>query len=151
MAGTLDRVLRVRALLEDVSRMELEKRSRALMRIEQAIAQERRMRKESYAAIFHNLTVTGDDLGHERVIAEVSAEIAFLREERFKVLAQSESRHAEYAREEFLARRKERRQVNAVLDAEASGREVEKVRRTQRVLDEWFSLRRIQTKQQRQS
>jgi hypothetical protein len=151
---TLERVLRVRALLEETSRMELEKRVKVLERLENAMASERRSLQESREALFRVLTdVPSADAslmdealqrGEERIFAEAAGEVARWREQRLMPLVVGEGRKMAGAREEFLERRKERRQVETVLDAVTAREGVERLRREQRDLDAWFSQRQAQ-------
>jgi hypothetical protein len=153
MSGSLARVLRLRALFENASRTEVERRTRQLARIEVTMERERALAEHGHRIWFALLSATqeeliqdaGESLHERRVLAETDGRIALGRAGRLEPLREQEARRVHAAQENYFLRRRERRQVEAVMEARAREAKIEEERRRQRSLDDWFSLRRAQT------
>lgn len=136
MRKNLEGVLRIRGLLEDWARAEMERRMHAVRQLENG-ADERRGGA---------LAIRGDAV--ERLRAGESgelwqmdladAEILEWKSERLRVLAEAEKPAAQAAREAMLERRRERRQAETLVDAAARAEEQERLRREQQQVDDWF-------------
>jgi len=152
----LVRVFRLRALLEEASRVELERLAKHASRVEQARERERGMvlacRKEVFSLILEAGSAkvgSGADGGSVRQAANerwflpaAVGEISAWQERRLEPLAQVAACQLEAGREEFFMRRKERQQVETVLQNAAELRKIEKERRDQKTLDDWFAMTR---------
>jgi len=153
MAIVLKRLLRIRSLLEEASRADLERRVIESARVEAAVRRQedavRRLRGEGLAPL---LASGGSNVAPSRAETEGQSRNRYLAEkelrasqpvrERLEWMAKQEARRMLASREEFLARRKERRQVELLLQAENQRRRVEEARRDQRTLDDWFAAGR---------
>jgi len=147
MPGTLARLLRLRSLLENSSRMELERRAAVAARIDLAQQRERETIRTSRIQAMETIC-EGPAVEHtqQRTVEWTSAESAAWREEQLQPLARTAARRLAAAREEFLDRRKERRQVESVLDAERARLQFEQERRQQRSLDDWFAAKQVRAR-----
>jgi len=136
MKHPLNRLLRLRSLLEDVSRVELEARLQELAQIERALthSQEfaRAMRLRSFAGIAQARSA-------EWLEAEAVAEWAAREEGIFEKASQGKTSEVNAAKTEYLERRKVRHQVGSVAEPSAAEVAIERSRQEQRELDDWFS------------
>jgi flagellar biosynthesis chaperone FliJ len=134
----LDRLLRVRSLLADVSRVELESCLQELAQVEYALMHMEEtgkvMRRRSFGGIIGaqsedwlEAQVLGEWLGWEKEI--------------FEKARRQKMTEVDAAKAVYLERRKECRQVESVIDAKASVAAMEYSRREQRELDDWFGQR----------
>jgi hypothetical protein len=139
MRHPLERLLRLRTLLEDVSRVELEAHLQELAQVEGALTclqeTERTMRRQSFASI-------AEARRAQRLEAEALSEWAghergFLERTREKKAAEVDTAKAAY-----LERRMESRQAGSVIEAGHAVAEMEQGRREQRELDDWFGQRK---------
>ncbi len=134
----LDRLLRLRSLLEDVSRVELESRLQELGQIEDALARLRTtagtMRRQSFAGV-------AQARSEDRLEAEVIGEWVVWESGAFEKAGQKKTAEVDAAKEIYLERRKERRQVSSVIEAGDAVATMERNRREQRELDDWFGQR----------
>jgi hypothetical protein len=138
MKRKLDRVLRIRELLEDLSRLEFEKKITSIRFLETAAERQRQLALSVRADALQMLA--GDEsAGREPWLMRIAdAEILDWKEERLEALAQEGQGAVREAREELLARRLERRQVEALLATAARAEKKGQVRREQNLIDDWF-------------
>ena len=133
--SALDRLLRLRTLLEDVGRVELEARMQELVRVEREMETSRQWNRElrwqGFAAI-------GEARDAGRLEAEVLARWVADASVALAVLQEQRAMAADAAKAAYLERRKDRRQVESVLEARATVQAIEQGRREQRTLDDWF-------------
>lgn len=143
MSTSLVRLLRLRALLEDSSRMELERRAALAARIDRAQQRERDAIHESREQAFIKISEDGPsaEQAEQRTTEWTNAESAAWREQQLAPLAQATARRVAEGREEFFERRKQRQQVESVLKAQQEFRRTEQERRAQRELDDWFGMK----------
>jgi hypothetical protein len=80
----------------------------------------------------------------------MSAESAAWREQQLQPLAQAAQRRVAEAREDFFDHRKERQQVESVLETQRARLRVEQERRIQRELDDWFGTNLIRQRRKNQ-
>ncbi len=123
--------------------MELERRAALAARVEELREGERaRIRAGRECAL---ASICGSEPEEERLRERSmewrSAEEAAKREQQLEPVAQAAARRVAEGREEFLERRKERRQVERVLEAEQERLREEHDRRMQRGLDDWFGMK----------
>jgi hypothetical protein len=159
LSRPLARVLRLRALLEEVSRIELEKAAWESLRIERARERENEMAQAAKREAFSLMAEAdrqakneegGDKANREftrpvtnegLILAEAAVDMAMWCERRLEPMAHAAMRRVEAGREEFFLKRKERQQVEAVLQDQAARCKVEQERRQQRILDDWFATK----------
>ena len=147
MPHPLKRLLRLRSLVEETSRMELEGRAALVTRIDQARKRELRTVREGRALAIESICEddgAGDQTGG-RSAGWSAAETAVWRERQLAPLAEAAERRVMESREEFFERRKERRQVESVLGAAEERMGIEQERRTQRELDDWFGMKQARS------
>jgi hypothetical protein len=133
-----DRVLRIRALLEDLSRLEFEKKLAGMRFLEMAAERHRRLARSVRADALQ--TLAGDEsAGRESWLMRIAdAEVLGWKEARLQALAEEEQGAVRDARQELLARRLERRQVEALLATAARAEKKGQLRREQNLTDDWF-------------
>lgn len=146
MSKTLDRVLRLRSLVEETSRLELEAASQQQRRLELKIEDASRQAHISREGAFDGLQRQDAE---SWLLEEGCCELAEWQGSRLRGLAQEQASRVAALREAFLQRRKETRQVETLLSAYNALLQVEQGRREQAALDEWFNLRRQQTSRRR--
>ena len=167
MNRPLVRVFRLRALLEEVSRMELEGLAQQASRIERARARQRDLaitcRREALSLIPDaksgetgneggTVSASADRAAKEGwTLAEAARNMAEFRARQLEPLAQIAMLRVEAGREEFFLRRKERQQAETVLQNEAALRKIDQERREQRVLDDWFAMMQVQSRLDKKS
>jgi flagellar biosynthesis chaperone FliJ len=134
----LDRLLRLRALLEDIGRMELEMRLQELGQIERALTQRMADRKNLRAQSFAGFAHADNAIWTE---AEVMHEWSQWEQGILARAHQKKMVEVGSAEESYLERRKERRQVERVIEDHAATATTEQNRRRQRELDDWFAQR----------
>lgn len=143
MAGSLARLLKIRYLLEESSRIELERRAALAARVEEVRAGERARIRAGRERALQSICGAGpeDDQLRQRALEWRGAENALLREQQLAPISVAAARQVEEGREEFLERRKERRQVEKVLESEQNRARTEQDRKAQRDLDDWFGMK----------
>jgi hypothetical protein len=155
MTTVFRRILRIRSLLEDASRSELEMQVMRTARIEQAIRGEveagRRQRAQGFAEALHARGINAPPAAAEvtemererRSLAAIDLELREQRTAQLQALARLQSRKMLSCREDFLARRKERQQVEVLVHAQMRIRKAQEQRREQHALDDWFQASRL--------
>lgn len=139
MKDALDRLLRLRTLLEGVSRLELEMRLQELAQIEAGLTYLAENKKASRSQSFAGFMQADNSLWLE---AEAAVELTAWQQE---MLANGHAQKAvevDAAKSAYLTRRKESRQVESVVEARAAEKAIERNRREQRALDDWFNQRK---------
>lgn len=151
MPSSLERLLKIRSLLEDSSRAELERRSALSFRIEQIRERERQSALQSrqlvLEAIYENNSAT--EQAERRSLEWLDAEAAFQREKKLEPIARAAARCVTDSQSEFFELRKERQQVGALLEAARIREQIELEHQAQRALDDWFGMKRIRDYQQK--
>jgi len=134
----LARLLRLRGLEEEQSRLELENTAAALGRVEQERAAVTRRQ-----AMGRRVFVTGIEQSDNRCRPAAVIEMELAQRQRAQVdlrLTAIES-EVERQRDEFLERRTRRQQVETLVDAARAESEVTAARRAQQMLDDWYGRR----------
>ncbi len=155
MSETFRRILRLRALLEEQSRVQLERHAQRAAQIERSIIEENALIAAGRRELF-SLT-SGVAPQRERAaeevslnslpakegcsLAKISQELAGMRKKKLQQLSKIEEKRLAELSLVFHARRKERRQVETVMDHEIRRAEIARQRTEQRYLDDWFSMR----------
>ena len=157
--STLARLLRLRLLLEEKSRMDLEKLGRHASRIDRAREKESDLASANRRGAFSLVVGSSDrqaggndndgaaelpDLTAKEtwMAAMTDGEIAARRQSGLDTLAQALAKQMEPAREEMLERHKERQQAETAVQNESAIRAVHLERARQRALDDWFAAMR---------
>jgi flagellar biosynthesis chaperone FliJ len=162
MAIVFTRLLRLRSLVEEAARTDLERQAMQVARVDRALRREAdvalRLHTQSLASL---LASGGTAATPGRIETEAQREERFLAQEEWGAgrlgrseiqrMAEQEARRLSVRRDEFLARRKERRQVEILLQTEVRRRRVNETRREQREIDDLFAasrarLRRLEGK-----
>jgi hypothetical protein len=147
MPPVLDRLLRLRALLEESSRVELELRTALAARIDRAQQRERETERASRGLAIEVICDQGsapeqsEGRTQTRTLEWINAEIAAWRGRQLEPIAAATARRVAEGRAAFFERRMERQQVESILDAARAREQAEEERRTQRDLDDWFSMK----------
>lgn len=169
MSRTLDRLLHLRALLEEVSRAELERRLRNQSRIEEAQRREQsislQLRQKSLALLLAGGETAPVDDGNQdrnrggngqqrdqrdrRAFAESDRQASDQRRDRLVGIAADGSVQVEKAQREFLTRRGETRTLESLIRNQKAQREWEQNRRDQQQLDDWFAGKQIRDRRKR--
>ena len=144
MSRSLRRVWKVRSLFEQVSRAGVEKQSGWLARVDRAIDAEKRIEQTSHDG-WRELLAGGGEDGEERELAGIAVEIARRNRAKLVPVRERAAQQMDMARELWLVTRRERRQVEAVIEEQAANKRLEDDRRRQRDLDDWFNLRHAQS------
>jgi flagellar export protein FliJ len=144
MKSPLKRILRLRSLLEDSSRSELEKRMRVFQTLDDL------RRGELEAAATERLTAAENLLRPNEASvqtlkawqqADLVGTLATQRAAKLTPTVQAAEQLAAVGRGEYLERRKERRQVEIILEAKSEAARQQADRREQSRLDDWFAMR----------
>lgn len=145
MRAPLERLLKLRALVEESSKLELERRAALAARIDRAQERERATVRESRGEVVKTVSQNGEaaEQSRERTLEWSNVESAAWRERQLYPLAQATARKVKEGREEFFERRKQRQQVESVIEAQRAREHVERDRRAQRDLDDWFGMKQI--------
>lgn len=140
MNRALQRLLRIRMLLERRSLAELEKENAELHRLEGEAERQRSVAATSRSGALRRLAAAADETW---LLDIADADLFACRRTRFEEQAARCRSGADAAREELLGRRRERRQVETLLAAAAAAEKADGVRREQRSVDDWFQSRRF--------
>lgn len=137
MKHPLRRMLQLRALLEERSQRELERRNAEVRRLETAAEEQRKQARRARGDALRRLTA-----GEAEWLLEVSdAEMLAGRSARLRALAETQRPDLETARAEMLERRLERRQVETLVTEAALEEARDEARREQKRIDDWFQSR----------
>jgi hypothetical protein len=134
----LGRLFRLRSLLEDVSRLELEMRLQELAQVEAGLDHLAENRKQSRDRSFEGFARAENAVWTE---AEALGELTAWQQNVLGGLHEKRTTAVSAAKVEFLERRKESRQVENVLKDRSAEKAIAHTRREQRVLDDWFNQR----------
>ncbi len=154
MKKALPRLLRLRSLLEEESRIRLEKLVQRAALVERTREREEALVSASRSEAFSLLSGSvgepavdgGTSPGRSAMQAWITAvtdgDMAQRREQKLAALAQMAARQVEAGREAMFQLRRERQQVETLVHSETARRKVELERRQQRELDDWFAAMR---------
>lgn len=149
MKGRLDRILQIRALLEEAAQAEFAAATAELRRLEnQAGEQRQRARGARAEAVQRLLTSEAEEPNWELGMAD--AELFGWKAGRLLGVAASRGPALEAARMRLLDRRRQRLQMEALIASAAHRESTRQARREQRQLDEWSQAQKSPgTKQRR--
>jgi len=138
MRRSLDRVFRLRSLLEDVSRVELEARLQELALVEDALSRSQEIERDMRGQSFMGIT---EGRNRQRVESESLSEWMAWERGVYEKARRRKATAVDAAKAEYLERRKECGQVKSVMEAKLSAVAIVRSRREQRELDDWFGQR----------
>lgn len=146
MKRPLLRLLRMRELVEDLARREMEGKGAAMRLLEEAAEQQRQMARSTRALAIEDLAGEGMQGGEAWQLKIADAELAQWTEMRLKAFAEAARPGVERAREELLERRMERRQAEILHTAAVQREEKSRVRDDQNRTDDRFQSRSARRK-----
>jgi hypothetical protein len=150
----LERLLRVRSLLEDAGRAELERQVRRAAQAEEARRRAAALTRQAHADSLAPLLLSAGNQGQEapnhgpaethrqgaeRGLAQAEFLAGQARGRQLERAAAQQQQQMLGLRDAFLELRKERQQVEILLEAAARRRGVAEARREQRGLDDWYA------------
>lgn len=146
MKRKLDRVLRIRTLLEELSQLNLDVKVAEMRHLENAAEQQRSLALAARADALR-LLLAGAGAPSEDWLTGI-ADADLLEWKRAKLIAAATLRApaVEAARQALLIRRVERRQAATLAAAAAEAEEKKQIRREQNRIDDWFQNRRMRGK-----
>jgi flagellar export protein FliJ len=139
--GTLERLLRVRRLTEEMSRAEVAQRRRVQAQMESRMSESQAAMGIARQQAWEVLASGVDGSGRWRLHCEDS-ELSREQSEQWRQRARMAGEAASEAEALYLDDRRRRRQVETLLEEKAALAALEESRREQRQFDEWFSMRR---------
>jgi hypothetical protein len=136
---TLRRLVSLYAVVEEVHSAELHRMTAAVREAVQAIAVEHGMTKSVRIDGRYALAI-GDRVGW--MMSETQQQTSVRRQQRLEQVRQEREQLNDAARQEFMASRLKREQMERVFDEVAARAEIEEARRMQAVSDDRFLARR---------
>lgn len=144
MRRQLERLLRIRQLLEQLAHLELQRNTTEIAHLERAAERERRLAVAARSNALAQLEA--GDAQSAWLLAAADAEMLRWKRARLGNLAAARRPALEAARREMLARRLERRQAETMVSAEESAQEKQRQRREQNFVDDWFQSRMVRNR-----
>jgi flagellar export protein FliJ len=142
MKHSLGRVLKLRALLEELSQLKLARQNTEVRQLETAAEALRTRARAAHGDRLRRLA-EGDAEWHVEVADE---EILAGYRTRLRECAESRRPELEASRAELLERRLERRQVETLVTEAAASEATDEARREQKRIDDWFQSRAARAK-----
>ena len=139
MSASLRRLARIRKLLEDLARLEFERNAVRVRQIENAAAQQRSLALASRARAVGSLQTQPQEPDWRIALAD--ADLLAYRGGRLEAMAAGAQPGLDASREQMLARRVDRRQVESLMAARVMVEEKGRRRREQSQTDDWFQSR----------
>ena len=136
MKSSLHRLFRLRSLLEDVSRLELEMRLQELTQVEAGLNHLAENKKINRNKSFDGFSGAENATWVE---AETLSELTAWQHKVLSGVLAKRLAAVNAARADFLERRKELRQVENVIEEREAEEAIGRNRREQRALDDWFN------------
>jgi len=141
MKRNLYKLLRIRDLFEELSRLDLERKALAVREAEEASVRQEQLARTSRHTAFRLLADTTAETASEWLTEIADAELLKWGRSRLLAIAQARRPAFESAREVLLACRLERLQVETLIAAASQAERVRRERREQRNVDDWFQSR----------
>jgi flagellar export protein FliJ len=145
---SLSRLVRIRELVEDRARLDLEGRSAEMQALEQSAERQRQMARGIRNDAVQELSRPGP-MPEEWRLKVRDAELTGSREARLGALAEAAKPAVDQARDELVERRRDRRQAEILQAAAARKEEKRQLRRDQNRTDDWFQSRSGRGKRRR--
>jgi hypothetical protein len=141
MKPPMSRLLRLRQLLEDLSRLDFEEKSAAMCNLEEAARQHRQTAVSLCTEAFGALSVTEPATPGFRSVRMADTGIAVWKEAKLGALVEAGKPAVNRARDALLIRRMERLQVEMLQAAAERAEKRALARREQNRTDDWFQSR----------
>ncbi|MGC2639093.1 MAG: hypothetical protein WA294_18045 [Acidobacteriaceae bacterium] len=138
MKRRLERVVRIRRLLEDLAHADLGRQIAEARLLEESAATERRGANVARADAWKNLESQATP---SWLLGMADADLLAWKSGKIEALAVARQSAIEASRQELLSRRIERRQLEILDEAAAQADERERIRREQKAADDWFQSR----------
>jgi hypothetical protein len=138
MKRQLQRILHIRELVEDLSRLGFERATAEMRYVELAAEVQNRLSRSARESALQTLVEEASTGLNDWLIGIADAEIANWREARLHALSEAGKPAVDRAREEMLTRRQERLQVSALYSSAVRAEEKRQLRLEQNRTDEWF-------------
>ncbi|MCL6464418.1 MAG: hypothetical protein K6T49_07825 [Acidobacterium ailaaui] len=133
MKASLECLYRLRSLLEDLSRVELEVCLKEAALLEETSEVLRDEQREAFSELAETKEI-------------VLAQLAHRREQSIQEALRMAQQSVEQAKSSYLEHRKERQQIESVLGMQRSLDDLVRNRREQRWIDDWFGQKRRRPK-----
>ena len=141
MKHSLQRILRIRALLENLSHLEWEKKAAGARQIEAIAAGQGQMARAARVNALERLQEENGDGTASWLLSLADADLLAWQRARLMRLVAARQPAIQAARAEFLAKRLDRRQVEILLENAARAAAKEEKRREQKQADDWYQSR----------
>lgn len=138
MKHKLDRVLRIRGLLEDLAHFDLEKKTAEARALEGGAERQRQLAMTLRGEAFEMLGSRSAGVTTPWLMGIADADIHAWKRDKLAGQAEARKPAMEAARAEFFARRLDRRQVEMLVAGDVRAAEKERIRREQKLVDDWF-------------
>ncbi len=141
MSHRLARVLSIRRVLEEIAKLDFERKNAVVRQMEMSAERQREMALGTRADALCMLSegeIAGRGAWRMRI---ADAELLARRAAGLRALAEAGLPEVSTAREEMMERRTDRLQVESLLASAARAEEKEEIRREQNRIDDWFQSR----------
>ena len=138
MKHKLDRVLRIRGLLEDLAHFDLEKKTAEMRALEGGAERQRYRAMALRGEAFEVLGSRAAGVTTPWLMGIADADIHAWKRDKLAGQADARKPAVEAARAEFFARRLDRRQIEMLVEDDVRAEEKERMRREQKQVDDWF-------------
>ncbi len=141
MSHRLARVLSIRRVLEEIAKLDFERKNAVVRQMEMSAERQREMALAARADALRTLSegeIAGRGAWRMRI---ADAELLARRASGLRALAEAGLPEVGAAREEMMERRTDRLQVESLLASAARAEEKEETRREQNRIDDWFQSR----------
>jgi ribosome-binding ATPase YchF (GTP1/OBG family) len=143
MSRSLKRILKIRELVEDQSRLRMETAMRDLAQIE--LNMDRWHRRQMFSREYGFDSLMKSDF-EGRLAAEAEEYLSGQRVERLIPVRHNMQQQVFICRSDFLEKRKQTLQASTLLDKAEAEAEAERLKREQMALDEWYQSERMRAK-----
>lgn len=147
----LKQVLRVRALMEESAQAALAVRVQAVRQLEECAVLARRAALSSRRESLERLALEGQPWERAWKIDQKDAQILDSKSDRLAARAESEKLALAEARAGLLARRRERQQIETLLESVRRSEDQQSLRRSQQQVDDWFQARSARSPSRKES
>jgi hypothetical protein len=138
---SLQRILRIRALLENLAHLEWEKKAGEARQLETSAAGFAKKARAVRLDALERLQGRDSDGTPSWMLSLADADMLAWQRAKLAQLAAVQKPAIQTARAEFLARRLDRRQVETLLESAAQAAAKEQKRREQKQVDDWYQSR----------
>jgi hypothetical protein len=140
MNRSLGRLLRIRELVEDRARQDLERKNAEMQALEESAVRQQQLARQVRRDALQDLSGVESRAEEWRLKID-DAEVTESRVARLGALAHASKPIVDQAREEWMVRRREKRQVEMLHAAAVQKEEKRQIRKDQNRTDDWFQSR----------